>query len=222
MPQLAKDNDGWTPLHWAARTGDLAVVKKLIEVSAMDAKKKDSIKRWTPRQIASYNDHSEIIGLLEPFSIHDEILPRAGKSKNIICDGCNCFTRGISFRCKSCYNFNFCEKCMVTRDLTHPTHEFDKIHLEGYMRFSGKSLINEKASIHDENSLRVEMNPGGQRYNNALEDYQMQRMLFEQRKKKRTMLARQKQMLTQSPDDAPAGADTPLKSDAGESVEVSP
>lgn len=35
--------------------------------------------------------------------------------------------RGIRFHCKSCKKFDFCEKCKLTSNATHPKHEFDKI-----------------------------------------------------------------------------------------------
>lgn len=35
--------------------------------------------------------------------------------------------RGIRFHCQNCADFDFCEKCKVTSDATHPNHEFDKI-----------------------------------------------------------------------------------------------
>lgn len=35
--------------------------------------------------------------------------------------------RGFRFHCKSCENFDFCEKCKFTSDVTHPNHEFDEI-----------------------------------------------------------------------------------------------
>ncbi|KAF7939345.1 uncharacterized protein EAE97_007425 [Botrytis byssoidea] len=124
-----RDINGWTPLHWAAQAGDWKVVQMLLEVDARsDAKVLESTKKWTPRQIASYNEHTNIVELLESSSIPDEILPPAGMSHgSLVCDGCNCRIRGIRFHCQDCEDFDFCEKCKATSDTTHPNHEFDKI-----------------------------------------------------------------------------------------------
>ncbi|KAK6603745.1 ankyrin repeat protein [Botrytis cinerea] len=124
-----KDSDGWTPLHWAAQTGDLKVVQRLLEPDVgLDARVRELLKNWTPRQIASYNNRNEIVEFLESFSIPDEVLPSAGFShESVLCDGCNCKIRGFRFHCKSCENFDFCEKCKFTSDVTHPNHEFDEI-----------------------------------------------------------------------------------------------
>lgn len=87
-----KDSDGWTALHRAAQAGDLKVVQRLFEPYAdSDARVRELLKNWTPRQIASYNNHNEIVEFLESFSIPDEVLPSAGMShESIPCDGCNC------------------------------------------------------------------------------------------------------------------------------------
>ncbi|KAF7914824.1 hypothetical protein EAE99_010525 [Botrytis elliptica] len=123
-----KDVDGWTPLHWAAQAGNLEVVQMLLEVDAhSDAKVLESTKKWTPRQIASYNGHSKIVKFLKSSSIPDEVLPSAGMSHGALCDGCNCKIGGIRFHCQNCADFDFCEKCKVTSDATHPNHKFDEI-----------------------------------------------------------------------------------------------
>ncbi|TGO47176.1 hypothetical protein BOTNAR_0539g00030 [Botryotinia narcissicola] len=99
-----KDINGWTSLHWAAQAGDLEVVQMLLVLdSHSDAK------------------------LLESLTIADEVLPSAGMSHGSRCDGCNCKIRGIRFHRQDCEDFDFCEKCKVTSDTTHPNHEFDKI-----------------------------------------------------------------------------------------------
>ncbi|TGO30374.1 hypothetical protein BPAE_0006g01150 [Botrytis paeoniae] len=201
-----KDKDGWTPLHWAAQAGDLKFVRKLIDKGIeLDAEVRELIKNWTPRQIASYNDYSEIVDLLEGFSIFDEILPPAAVVHNwITCDGCNCTIHGVRYRCTDCNNFDFCWKCKYTSDNTHPKHTFEEIGLEKSESSSDESSDNAIPTIW------------------AMQDYEMQLMLIEQQNKKRLMMARQEQDSIQPrPDDdkdSSADKDIPPKSNIEEST----
>ena len=55
----AKDNNGWTVLHWAASCGHLEVVKWLIEHGAdVTAKDKDG---WTVLHSAAFGGHLEVV-----------------------------------------------------------------------------------------------------------------------------------------------------------------
>jgi len=49
----AKDNKGWTPLHWATQEGCLEVAKILVSFGA-DVNAKDNAG-WTPLNCADYN-----------------------------------------------------------------------------------------------------------------------------------------------------------------------
>jgi ankyrin repeat protein len=51
----AKDNEGWTPLHWACRKGHVQVAKEILEHGA-DITVKDNAGR-TPLHWACYNGH---------------------------------------------------------------------------------------------------------------------------------------------------------------------
>ena len=58
----AKDNDGWTALHWAALGGHEAVVKLLLEKGAeLESKNKNG---WTPLLRAARDGHEAVVKLL--------------------------------------------------------------------------------------------------------------------------------------------------------------
>ncbi|MBE3041122.1 ankyrin repeat domain-containing protein, partial [Candidatus Bathyarchaeota archaeon] len=58
-----KDNNGRSPLLWTARKGHEAIVKLLLEKSAV-IEAKDS-NGWTPLLWAAENDHEAIVKLLK-------------------------------------------------------------------------------------------------------------------------------------------------------------
>jgi ankyrin repeat protein len=57
-----KDDDGWTPLHWAAYRGHVDVVRVLLERGA-DPNAKNN-KGSTPLHWAAYRGHVEILELM--------------------------------------------------------------------------------------------------------------------------------------------------------------
>ena len=57
----AKNNDGWTPLHFA---GDRGGHRKITEIILKEAKPADRPARWPPLQSAFWKSHNEIIELL--------------------------------------------------------------------------------------------------------------------------------------------------------------
>jgi ankyrin repeat protein len=57
-----KDTDGWTPLHSAAQSGYLDVVKFLVEQQA-EVNAKD-IHGWTPLHLAAGNGHLDVVKFL--------------------------------------------------------------------------------------------------------------------------------------------------------------
>ncbi|TVY45537.1 Ankyrin [Lachnellula subtilissima] len=123
--QHLPDFNGWTPLHWAAQAGSLEVVQNILD-SGADAKVREKLKDWSPRQIAGYNGYDEIVELLSKVSDPDEKEVLAGtKHENVFCDGCFCRVHGIRFKCITCDDFDFCEKCMHSAAQTHPDHNFN-------------------------------------------------------------------------------------------------
>lgn len=61
----ARDANGWTPLHWAARSGQTAVVSKLLELGA-SAREADS-RGVTPLNLALGWGHTQVAQLLSGF-----------------------------------------------------------------------------------------------------------------------------------------------------------
>jgi ankyrin repeat protein len=57
----AKNNDGWTPLHFAGYRG---CHRKITELILKEAKPADRPARWPPLQSAFWKSHNEIIELL--------------------------------------------------------------------------------------------------------------------------------------------------------------
>jgi len=58
----AEDDDGWTPLHWAAYRGHVEIVKLLLERGANPNAKNNN--GWTPLHIAAHEGHVEIVKIL--------------------------------------------------------------------------------------------------------------------------------------------------------------
>lgn len=124
------DNDGWTPLHWAAKAGEQDVVQQFLDIGA-DANLKEKLNGWSPIQIAQFHGRDSVIEkLTEHLKLHevvssDEIIAPGEVDDSRECDGCGISPIcGTVYCCSTCVDFDFCFKCKYTSELTHPGHEF--------------------------------------------------------------------------------------------------
>ncbi|KAF4632251.1 hypothetical protein G7Y89_g5882 [Cudoniella acicularis] len=106
------DVDGWMPLHWATRKGNLATIKRLLEeknsTSPLTWETDDG---WTPSSLAAYYGCDKKVKVaFEPYkklsSSRPEGEPAVGAKAKRDCDGC--------------------EMCARSLLKVHPQHEFVK------------------------------------------------------------------------------------------------
>ncbi|CAG8956335.1 hypothetical protein HYFRA_00003715 [Hymenoscyphus fraxineus] len=62
---------------------------------------------------------------------HKNVKPGAKRTPAAYCDYCHWSIRGIVYHCKTCYDFDFCNKCYHRRDIIHSSakysnHEFEE------------------------------------------------------------------------------------------------
>ena len=155
------DVDGWTPLLWAARAGDVVNVEMLLEAGAGCNYQNE--KEWVPFAIARYFDNSRAARILRPW---DKPVPEFIQTQNftmsmwhraVLCDGCDlvghwafdcCSSSegadavqdifGSRYRCSECSDFDYCFKCVVSAEITHPSHHFIFLYPDDYCRDVGK------------------------------------------------------------------------------------
>lgn len=143
-----RDVDGWTPLFWAAKAGNITNAQRLLGASTHTNVPGDL--DWIPFAIATYHDSHRVAAILAP---SDRALPERFKTQHFstsllhgwfICDGCELVSRrnldvsplneiadslksifGSRYRCSECPDFDYCFKCMLSAGITHPSHRFD-------------------------------------------------------------------------------------------------
>ncbi|KFY74185.1 hypothetical protein V499_05771 [Pseudogymnoascus sp. VKM F-103] len=159
------DNDGWTPLLWAARACDVygladdnrAVSEKEVARFLLDNKADPHVrgrgrgnKQWPARDIAIYHGAS---GLLEILAAQDP--PRrkgsgphkAGEMGVGFCDNCYLRLWGEYFDCRDCDDLQFCFKCYESNEVLHPTHEFSPKGHETDIEEEDTQSVGEQESI---------------------------------------------------------------------------
>lgn len=86
------DVDGWTPLLWAAKAGNVANIRRLLDAGADSFYQGD--REWIPFVIATYHENTPAAAILRPSDtpLPDRFLTlHSGMSfrhPNFICDGC--------------------------------------------------------------------------------------------------------------------------------------
>ncbi|OJJ98474.1 hypothetical protein ASPACDRAFT_122273 [Aspergillus aculeatus ATCC 16872] len=150
----APDDDGWTPLLWAARgwtrlsrTTTASVQEEIISMllnrGANPCTQWVGLGRtWSAAKIARYHGHSgNVVRLLEdayqtahPQADALEIVgihfSRVAASFRGTCDGCFMGLYGYRYKCQVCFDFDLCYKCFLTRHKTHDGHDFSSTEAE--------------------------------------------------------------------------------------------
>ncbi|KAK4244200.1 hypothetical protein C7999DRAFT_44090 [Corynascus novoguineensis] len=164
-----RDGDNWTPLMWAARSGDSYVLEQLLEQKAdVWARGYGSEKKqeWSALKLLRFSHrpfwfHSLKLRPEESTRVNSdgeteewddavhEVEP--GADKNASCDSCLVKIYGIQWRCFTCDDgFSLCFKCFRHRSTIHDAeHEFQDIGPEYAGRTSSESWAG--SHISDEN-----------------------------------------------------------------------
>ncbi|KAK1831054.1 ankyrin repeat-containing domain protein [Podospora conica] len=126
------DVDGWTPLHWACRRGNLhTIVEQLIARNANTLAK--TSRGWTPRHIAILNGNGDadyMKDLPDTGEAAKGLPDGAGASVGGYCDICFMTRCWKYWHCGSpdCDDFDLCYKCYEHADQIHPpSHRFQLV-----------------------------------------------------------------------------------------------
>ncbi|PNP58298.1 hypothetical protein THARTR1_01813 [Trichoderma harzianum] len=141
-----EDQDGWTPLMWAARSGSADIITMLVERGAdvwARGLANGAGGEWSALKLMNFSDnHTDLRHLLEPKervratsegieewdSNFHKIKP-GHKKKGYYCDSCLTWIVGRQWQCVECSdNFSLCFKCFHHASYLHdPTHTFRAI-----------------------------------------------------------------------------------------------
>ncbi|KAL2192491.1 putative ankyrin repeat protein [Corynascus similis CBS 632.67] len=163
------DDDNWTPLMWAARSGDFSVLEQLLEQKAdiwARGYGSEEKQEWSALKLLRFSHR--------PFQFHSlKLQPEKstrvnsdgeteewddafheveqGADKNVSCDSCLVNIYGVQWRCFTCDDgFSLCFKCFRHRSTIHDAkHEFQDIGPEYQGRTPPESWAG--SHISDEN-----------------------------------------------------------------------
>ncbi|RYP78211.1 hypothetical protein DL771_000688 [Monosporascus sp. 5C6A] len=140
------DRDNWTPLLWAARSGDSGTIAKLIARNAnvwVRGRAYDATAEWSALKLMNFaNNHTWLRGELEPKE-RTRVNPdgekeewddyfhkiRTGHRKEASCKSCLVTIIGVQWKCIECTeDFSLCFKCYGYRSDIHDSeHSFEEI-----------------------------------------------------------------------------------------------
>ncbi|KAH3995573.1 hypothetical protein HBI56_146120 [Parastagonospora nodorum] len=123
---------GWSPLHWACKVGAQSVVERLVQAGerGQSFATHQPASNWNPVDIAIYHGHMDMLQDLssECKNALGPMTPGRKPAKivaNIMCDGCHHVVFGARFRCRTCYDFDYCFMCKPLLDHLHEGHGWD-------------------------------------------------------------------------------------------------
>ncbi|KAH6886747.1 ankyrin repeat-containing domain protein [Thelonectria olida] len=135
-----RDNDGWTPLLWAARASSEytwgekgasnheEIVSLLLEKGAStNISGQGLYKDWTALEVAQYHNADSIADLLVTHNpahrSSSQPKKRGEKILHYYCDCCLLEMSGVCFKCAQCLDYALCFKCYRSSATVHPQHE---------------------------------------------------------------------------------------------------
>ncbi|EAT79858.1 hypothetical protein SNOG_12560 [Parastagonospora nodorum SN15] len=128
----ASSERGWSPLHWACKVGAQSVVERLVQAGerGQSFATHQPASNWNPVDIAIYHGHMDMLQDLssECKNALGPMTPGRKPAKivaNIMCDGCHHVVFGARFRCRTCYDFDYCFMCKPLPDHLHEGHGWD-------------------------------------------------------------------------------------------------
>ncbi|KAL6411623.1 ankyrin repeat protein [Ilyonectria robusta] len=147
------DDDNWTPLLWAARSGHPESIRKLVDLGAdiwASGRSYDPTAEWSPLRLAHFRGMREFRygPLLEVLRPKPEEATRVNKDgtteewgskthtspigfyrSGLLCWGCLVVIRGMRWKCIECtQDVSFCFKCYAHRlDMHNREHTFEEI-----------------------------------------------------------------------------------------------
>ncbi|KAF4462302.1 ankyrin 1 [Fusarium albosuccineum] len=162
-----RDDDGWTPLLWAARSSKRLFHEEDVNdpttnvVSFLLEKGADpevEAQGWSAATVAYYHGMNAIGDLIA--SRQESAAPRleeGEKPKNgpLFCDCCLLEIKGGYSACKNCFDFALCFKCVGSKDKIHPKHWFGD---EGEKPEPPKRVEEDVAEAEDENVEEAGLN----------------------------------------------------------------